>query len=198
MGDNLDKFSLDKVVDTVMVLQEDMSRAEQYGSNYFDVGPMDGTLGSLLSKFPVATNAALFRPYLWEARSVVVALSALENLWLLGLTLLMLWRTRVLFFLRCIGGNPVVLMCFVFTLLFGFAIGISTPNFGALVRFKIPLIPLMVSALYIIGYLNRERIWAKVRNRVFDLKKYRTGEMGAEGLISREAVAKRKRTPQQA
>ncbi|MBK8950094.1 MAG: hypothetical protein IPM68_14960 [Flavobacteriales bacterium] len=198
LGDNLDKFSLDKVVDTVMVLQEDMSRAEQYGSNYFDVGPMDGTLGSLLSKFPVATNAALFRPYLWEARSVVVALSALENLWLLGLTLLMLWRTRVLFFLRCIGGNPVVLMCFVFTLLFGFAIGISTPNFGALVRFKIPLIPLMVSALYIIGYLNRERIWAKVRNRVFDLKKYRTGEMGAEGLISREAVAKRKRTPQRA
>jgi len=198
LAESLDKFSLDKMVDTVMVIQTDMSRSEHYGGNYFDVGPMDGSLASLLSKFPVATNAALFRPYLWESRSVVVALSALENLWLLALTVAMLWRTRVMFFLRCIGGNPIVLMCFVFTLLFGFAIGISTPNFGALVRFKIPLIPLMVASLFIINYLNRERMQARKHNRVFELKRYRSGEPGAKGLLTSDEIAKRRRTAQAA
>ncbi len=69
----------------------------------------------------------------------------------------MLFRTRVTFFLRAFLGNPIVLMCFSFVVLFGFFIGISTPNFGALVRFKIPLVPLFVSGLLYIGELHRSK-----------------------------------------
>ena len=176
LGDKLDKFSLDKVVTTVQITQSDMVRAEQYGSNSFDVGTIDGTMTGLLSKFPIATNAALFRPYLWECRSIVMVLSALENTWLLLFMLGVLWRTRVRFFIRSLFGNPIVLMFFSFALLFGFSIGISTPNFGALVRFKIPLVPLLVSVLYIVDFLNQRRLAMENQGRRFDLMAYRKGE----------------------
>ncbi|MEZ4739926.1 MAG: hypothetical protein R2818_11375 [Flavobacteriales bacterium] len=179
LGSSLDKFSLDKAIQTVQITQSDMSRSEAYGDNYFDVGAIDGTLLGLLSKFPVATNAAMFRPYIWEARSVVVAMSGLENLFLLGLTVFILWRTRFYYFLRFLIGNPLVLMCIAFTVFFAFAIGISTPNFGALVRFKIPMVPFMVSGLFIIDFLNRKRIAAEFRGRPFDLSIYQRGEQGA-------------------
>ncbi len=188
LGDKLDKFSLDKAVGTVVTLQADMKRAEQYGGNYFDIGPIDGTLPNLLGKFPVATTAALFRPFIWEARNVVMLLSGVENVWLLGFCMLLLLRTQVRFFFRAIVGNPLVLLCMVFVLLFGFTVGISTPNFGALVRFKIPLIPFMVSAFYIISYLNEHRRFA-VRNHLrFSIRDFVSGQPravnGAEPIPS--------------
>lgn len=179
LGDKLDKFSLDKAVETVVTLQGDMKRSDQYGSNYFDIGELDGTLPNLLSKFPIATNAALFRPYLWESRNIVMLLSGLENTWLLGFTGLLLMRSRVRFFFRAITGNPLVLTCMIFTILFAFSVGISTPNFGAMVRFKIPLIPFFVSALYIISYLNEHRRFAARNHLRFSIRDFVSGENAA-------------------
>lgn len=179
LGERLDKFSLDNAVETVVTLQTDMKRSEQYGSNYFDIGELDGTLPNLLSKFPIATNAALFRPYLWESRNIVMLLSGLENTWLLGFAVMLLIRTRVRFFFRAIIGNPLILTCVIFTVLFAFSVGISTPNFGALVRFKIPLIPFLVSAFYIMSYLNERRRFAKRNHLPFSIRDFVSGERSA-------------------
>lgn len=176
LGGSLGKFGLEEAMTTTVVLQEDMKRSEQYGTNYFDIGPMENSLKGMLVKFPVAANAALFRPYLWESGNVVMALSALENAWLMGLACLVAWRARGWFVLRCMTGNPLVMMCMLFALMFGYIIGLTTPNFGALVRFKIPLIPFLVSGLYIIGWLNRRRLEAVHHNRRFDMHAYRSGE----------------------
>jgi len=67
-------------------------------------------------------------------------------------------------------------MCVAFTVFFGFSVGITTPNFGALVRFKIPLVPFMVSGLYIITFLNHQRLLAKRAGRRFDLRDYLHGQ----------------------
>jgi len=191
MGGQLDKFSLDKALTTVQTTQSDMTRADAYGGNYFDVGVIDGSLLGTLSKFPVATNAALFRPYIWEARSLVVGLSGLENLWLLGFSLILIWRTKLIFFFRAIIGNPMVLMCMIFSILFAFAIGISTPNFGALVRFKIPLVPFFVSGLYIIDFLNRKRLEAAFSGKPFNFRLYRSGDPSNAFLIEKNATRRR-------
>jgi hypothetical protein len=177
LDNELGKFSLNEALETTMVIQEDLKRSEQYGDNYFDIGTVDGTLSGILRKFPVAVNAALFRPYLWEARNAVMALSGLENAWLLGFTVLLLWRTRLWFFIRCLTGNPLVMLCIVFAVLFAFIIGLTTPNFGALVRFKIPLVPFLVAGLFIIDSLNRKRLLAKHRNQLFRMGDHLRGEV---------------------
>jgi hypothetical protein len=176
IGESLDKFSLDKALDTVTITQGDMKRSEQYGENYFDVGELDGTWTGLLSKSHIAINAALFRPYLWESRNLVMLLSGSENFWILVLAVGTALRGYVIQLLRFTAGNPLVLMCMVFSLVSAFMVGISTPNFGALVRFKIPLIPLFVSALFILRYLYARKREADLSGRSFDLQRYSAGD----------------------
>lgn len=185
---SLGKFSLDKAITTIEVTQMDMKRSEQYGENYFDIGEIDGTWTGLLSKFPVATSAGLFRPFLWESRSVVMALGGLENLWLLSLALLTFLRAGPVFFLRVIGSIPIILMAFLFAILFAFLVGVTTPNFGALVRFKIPLIPLFVAALYVVRHMRGTARSMLAQGLHFDLSSYGMGTAGkAEGFSMKGA-----------
>jgi hypothetical protein len=175
MGDLLDKFALDEALGNIANLQNDMTTNAGYGDYKFDIGPMDGTWWGVLKKFPVATNAALFRPYPWEVRNAVTALSGLENLFVLLLTVFTLMRAGVKFTLRCIAASPLLLMSMTFSLLFAFVVGITTPNFGALVRFKIPLMPFYISTLYIVLYMHRLRKQAALKGKRLDLSKYRMG-----------------------
>lgn len=179
MSDELDKFALDEALQTIQVTQGDLMNQETYGANSFNVGTFDGTWIGVLKKFPVATIAALFRPFVWEAGTFTMMVSALENLWVLGLTLLVLWRAGPFYFFRCIGSNPLLLMSMTFALIFAFTVGVTTPNFGALVRFKIPMIPFYISGLFIIDYLVKLKKDAQRRGRVFDLARYRMGTSGA-------------------
>jgi hypothetical protein len=55
-------------------------------------------------------------------------------------------------------------------------IGVTTPNYGALVRFKIPLIPLFVSGMYITAYILKERKAVIASGKRFDFKDYSDGD----------------------
>ena len=175
LGENLGKFSLDNAITTAMITNSDMTRNSDYSSNYFDIGEMDGTWSGLLSKAPTAIFAALFRPRLDEARNVVMLISGLENAWLLWLVFGTLVSGRVVFVPRFIFGNPIVLMCLSFSVVFGFVIGISTPNFGALVRFKIPMLPFFISSLVLIRYIAQLDRRAREHNKRLDLRSIRSG-----------------------
>ena len=45
---------------------------------------------------------------------------------------------------------PVLWFCVTFAVLFAFMIGVTTPNFGAMVRFKIPLLPFFAVFLIVV------------------------------------------------
>jgi hypothetical protein len=161
LGDQLNKFSLDKALETVVVAQKDMKRSEQYGDNYFDLGEVEATWTSVISKFPSATFAGLFLPSILHSNNIVMFIAALENTWLLIFFVRILVRTRIYHFITLLRTNPLLQMCFLFTMGYAFMIGVTTPNFGAMVRFKIPLLPLFVSAMYISSFIldkRRDRI----------------------------------------
>ena len=107
----------------------------------FDIGNFDGSLGSLISMGPKAIVAGLYRPFIFESGNAVMLLSGLENTALLLLTLYVFFKAGVKYTIKQILGNPFVSMCLLFSVVLALGIGISTSNFGALVRFKIPLIP---------------------------------------------------------
>jgi len=180
LGDELGKFSLDKALDTVVLTQNDLKRSDEYGHNYFDVGEVEASWMSVLSKLPVALNATLFRPYFYECHNFTMLMSGLENLWLLILFIRILWATRIVMLPTVIMKNPLVLTCLSFTIVFGFLTGITTPNFGALVRFKIPLLPMFVSGLYIVRFLMMQREVRLRQGLKFSFDDYRTGEPGSQ------------------
>jgi hypothetical protein len=125
------------------------------GGSAYTLGDFDYSTAGIIRKFPQAIWVTLYRPYLWEAHNVVMLLSAFESLAMLALTLMAIFKTGFLRFFRFAINKPILLFCFAFAISFAFAVGISTYNFGSLVRYKIPMMPFFISALFIMPYLAK-------------------------------------------
>ncbi len=156
LSSSMDKFSLDKAFETAAVTNNDLKQ-DYYGGASFDIGSFDGSAGDAIKLIFPAINAGLFRPYILEGRSPVLLLAGLENAFLLLFTIYVIYKTKPKKFFGIIAKNPLLLFCMIYSVLFAYMIGITTSNFGALVRFKIPLIPFYVSALFIIYFLNTKK-----------------------------------------
>jgi hypothetical protein len=156
-----DRFDIDKIGERSKITSEYLYQVSvaQQGSAY-NLGQLDGTIGSMVKLAPQAIVVSLFRPFLWEARNPVMLLSALEATYFIWFTLSILYKNGVLRTLRLIGTTPVLTLCFVFSLIFAFAVGTSTSNFGTLVRYKIPLMPFYLCGLLLTQSMsqpNRKR-----------------------------------------
>lgn len=155
---------MDKIIDKAILTYEDHTRVHQYGENFYTLGEFDGTLGNFLGKAPQAINAGLFRPYLFEVRNVVMLLAAIENTILLLLVLIIFWRTGVVKGFKIIFDEPLVIFSLLFSIVFAFAVGVSTANFGALVRLKTPMLPFFGAALAILFNKSMEYKREKQKN----------------------------------
>jgi hypothetical protein len=149
LADKLDKFSLDKVLDTASVSQKDLKR-EEYHGNSFDIGDFDPSVQGVISKIPQATVAGLFRPFIWESRNFVMLLSGLENIAILFFVIYPVFTMGPRKIARIFFNQPLLLFIISYSVLFAFSIGISTSNFGALIRFKAAFAPFFVSLLLIL------------------------------------------------
>lgn len=145
------RYQLENIATTTQVTAEWLTQMGNVSNgSVYSLGEFDGSFGSMLSKFPQAVVVTLYRPFLWEVRNPVMLLSALESLFFLYLTIQMFRNFKFRVLLKMLNDQPVLLFCFVFSITFAFAVGISSYNFGTLVRYKIPMMPFFLSALYII------------------------------------------------
>jgi hypothetical protein len=149
LGGSLGKFSIDKALETASITQRDLKQ-DYYQGNSFDIGEFEPTIAGVAGKFVPATIAGLYRPYLLESRNVVMLLSGLENLFILLLTIYVVLRVNWIKIYTVISDHPILMCSFIFSILFAFLIGLTTANFGAMVRFKIPLVPLYVSTMMVL------------------------------------------------
>ena len=111
---------------------------------------IDGSIGGLLSSAPLAIFTAIFRPLPWEIGSPTMVVSAIENTVLLLFVLYSFFRIGLFRFFRITFNDPFLVYCLVFSLFFAFGVGIAGTNFGALVRYKIPLMPFFFSFIYLV------------------------------------------------
>ena len=130
---------------------------EQDGSGY-TLGDMDPTLLGMLEKAPAGVNVTLFRPYPWEARKPIVMISAAESLLYLIFTILVIFRNNPIRVVQRVLADETLQFCLIFTLVFAFAVGISTSNFGSLVRYKIPCLPFFTAFLIILFYPPKQEL----------------------------------------
>jgi len=145
----LGDYSAENIITKAVVTQEDLKRSF-YGSNSFDIGTIDPSFTGIISKFPIATFYGFYGPTLLHVNNIVMLFSAIENTFLLIMTGLVLVRNNPRKTLNAILDNPFLLYCLSFSIFLAFSIGLTTPNFGALVRFKIPLLPFFSMFLFIL------------------------------------------------
>lgn len=97
-----------------------------------------------LESSPRALFTTLFRPHIAEARNPLMLLAALENLLIIVLLLL------AVFFYRSPVSKPLFLFCISFTIFLFIISGLVTPVIGALVRYRMPALPFLVTALLMV------------------------------------------------
>jgi hypothetical protein len=128
------------------------------GSSYSLGGSVEYTAGGVVKQAPVALIYSLFGPFIWQVRNPIMLLSAGESLILLYFTFIMLRNRRIYSLFGILVGDHIITFCIPFSIILGIAIGLTSFNFGALVRYRIPILPFFATALIIINYhLNQSK-----------------------------------------
>jgi|ERR1043165_450833 hypothetical protein len=120
-------------------------------AEYFKAGsrveltPIEPTPLSILKSIPIGIGNTLIRPFVSEAKNVMMLASAIENFIIISFLIMFISSTN--------WKKPDNLNLFLFLLTFSFAyfalVGMCTPVLGNLVRYKTPLLPLFMFAFVI-------------------------------------------------
>jgi hypothetical protein len=159
VGEDDDRYEVSKLANTARITAYDIRYwSGRFAGSGYSLGELDGTFESMIRLAPQAINVSLYRPYLWEVHNPLMLMSALESLAFLVFTVVVAWVSRRRLLTLFMDYN--ILFCLAFALVLAFAVGISTFNFGTLIRYKIPLLPFFTVALVLIhdGSRNREQI----------------------------------------
>ncbi|MEO9870208.1 hypothetical protein [Ekhidna sp.] len=153
-------YSLDNFAKRAWITAYDIRyyTGKNAGSGY-SLGEQDGTIENMVKLLPEAIFVSLYRPFLWEVRNPFMMLMSIESFILLLLTFRFFGKES----LWKIFNDPFLVFCLSFSILFGFAVGVSTYNFGTLMRYKIPMMSLF---LIFITVSRREARDLENKNRV--------------------------------
>ncbi len=138
----------------------------------FDLGvEFDGSFQGLVKLAPVAIFTTFFRPFLWESRKISSLLASLESLVLLFFTFYVIFKSGFKTFIKLVLTDPLIMYCFLFSLVFALFVGASTLNFGTLVRYKIPCLPFYTISLFLIFEKVKEKSFTKTLQKAKALAK---------------------------
>ena len=158
MGSIAERYAMEEMMRTAKDTQNWLVTASKMsGGSFYTLGDIEYSALGLLKIFPKAVNVSLFRPYLWEAKKIMLFPAAIEGVFTFYLTIRLLFKSGFLNFFKMIAANPEVQFCLVFSIIFAFAVGFTSFNFGALARYKIPFMPFYYMALFILGDVQKKK-----------------------------------------
>ncbi len=127
--------------------------AETRNQSGYSLGTVEYTPTGILEKSPQAFFVTYYRPFIiGDVRNVATLFEAVQNLILLLLTIYILFKVNPVKFIKLVSNNPEIRAFLIFSITFGIAIGLTSYNFGALSRYKIPSLPFYVAFLIITYY----------------------------------------------
>ncbi len=135
-------------------------------NSYYNLGEIEISFFGILKKVPAAINVALFRPYITEIRAPIMVPSFFESAIFFLLTLFVVLRSGIFRSMKIVLSHPALLGFLFFLLSFAFITGFTSFNFGALARYKIPMLPFFAAILFII-YSKAKAIKIAKKRRMY-------------------------------
>jgi len=126
------------------------------GGSAYDLGVTDYSPVGVLTKIPASLNVTFFRPYLWEARNPVILIAAVESLVFFILLMAAIFSRKLKIF-SSFASHPMIVIFGIYCLIFGFVVGFTSYNFGALARYKIPIFSLFAFLIIYINIYRKEK-----------------------------------------
>ncbi len=150
VGELSPRFSIDRIGDETARMQE-AGLNPRGGSTYVIGDPSQRTFVGQLLYAPLALLTALYRPLIPEVRNPQMALSSLENAALAVMSLWVLLTNTPIRLWRVVTRYPFLVLCGLFVLVFGVAVGLTSANLGTLSRYRVPLMPFFCVLLVVLG-----------------------------------------------
>jgi hypothetical protein len=163
--DEKNQYQTEKLVSTINSTQSNFENIKGEGSGSNFNAYQASSVGSLILGFPIGIVNTYFRPFFWDVRSPIALLSALEAFGFLALTYYCVRKIGLKSFFLTVISDPLIAFCLGYAFLFGGVIGLTTTNFGALTRYKIPSIPFFVMGIVLImdkfPYFSKKYLFSK-------------------------------------
>jgi len=115
-----------------------------------DIKKLKPNILSFLKATPKAIYNTFFRPFFFESFSPFILMAGFENLFILLLTII-----AIIFAEKKIFKEKMFWLCIFFTLVIFALTGLITPVIGAIVRYKIAALPLLLIALFMLIDKNK-------------------------------------------
>jgi len=144
------KYDLLHIISSKQNDFENMIQAAQKVGSYYSIPKLEPTILSFIKNSPTAFWNTLTRPYISESHSIVVLISAIENLFILLsiiISFVFLRKTHL--------KNPIIFLLISLVLIQFVLYGLTTPVIGALVRYKMPALPFLFVLLMFITDLDK-------------------------------------------
>ncbi len=132
------------IMEAIWVKQRDfIGMAREVGAGSFvETTPLQPNAASFLQQIPHALYMTFLSPFLAWKNGAMGLMSAAENMIVIGLPLLAVLRRRKWNDI----DRPLLFFSFGFCLLLALVIGWTTPVIGAVVRYRVPMLPFVVIA----------------------------------------------------
>lgn len=156
IGASNDRYAISSAVENIAHVQTYHANQSSVEGGYALGFEGELTVGKLFSKMPLSLFYALFKPFVWEVRSPLMIIYAIENLVLLLIAIGLLIKLKwVVIYKALFRQDSFIFMCMTFIIIFGILVGITSYNYGALSRYRIPLIPFLLIAWTAIHTTNK-------------------------------------------
>ncbi|NLA25488.1 MAG: hypothetical protein GX879_11035 [Bacteroidales bacterium] len=117
---------------------------ENVGSN-IDLNKLEPNFLSIAKNLPQAYYNSFLRPHIFEAKSITSLFAAIENTLILILIIALIVRFKK----PDIEKFRFILFSLSFVFILFALVGLTTPNLGALVRYKMPALPALVFSIIV-------------------------------------------------
>lgn len=116
---------------------------QQEGSTVYTFIDTKFSVRGIMTKFPHVITTILFRPFIWEKQtSILMTFTSFINLINLIGFILIFSKVGLIKVIKYLFSEPIILYFIVVIILYSYLICLTSPNFGTILRYKLPIIPL--------------------------------------------------------
>ncbi len=119
-----------------------------------EIQKLEPNILSFLKATPKALYNTFFRPFFFESFSPFILMAGFENLFIILLTIVV-----IIFADRKVFKEKIFWLCVFFTVVIFALTGLITPVIGAIVRYKIAALPLLLIALFML--IDKDKLTTK-------------------------------------
>ncbi len=154
IGKLFPRYAIDNLA-TEISSQQTIGQSQDAGSTSAIFDSTEASTGTQLRNLPIALFSVLLRPFIFEARNLVMLINALETTYITYLLFLIARKRTFREITNTISSSPMLVFCLVFTALCAVGVGLTTVNLGTLSRYRMPLMPFYLILVFALVPVKR-------------------------------------------